>query len=318
MEGRNYMAEDQTGGAVIPVTSGRAEDANVITRRYLDSIQIEERLIGAVKANISTTIFGKKYSTPIMMPAFSHLNKVPGAKNPMVGYARAAKELNTLNWIGMEPDDLYAEIAAVGADTVRIIKPFADHDMILEQIAFAIAHGAAAVGVDIDHVFGTDGGYDVVDGYTMGPVTVEDLKTYAKAAGNVPFVAKGVLSTADARACLEAGVKGIVISHHHGRMPFAIPPLMALQNILRDIPDLKQHMEVFADCHIDSGVDVYKAMALGADAVAVGRAILKPLMQEGADGVVQKVTSMNQELAMMMGYTGVTDTEHFTADVLHF
>ena len=66
-----------------------------------------------------------------MMPAFSHLNKVlKDGKKPMLEYARAAKKLKTVNWVGMEPNDEYAEIAAEGARTVRIIKPFADHSII--------------------------------------------------------------------------------------------------------------------------------------------------------------------------------------------
>ena len=52
-----------------------------------------------------------------------------------------------------------------------------------------------------------------------------------KAAGNVPFVAKGVLSVQDAMKCKEAGCAGIVISHHHGRIPFGIAPLMVLPKI---------------------------------------------------------------------------------------
>ena len=102
-----------------------------------------------------------------MMPAFSHLNKVlKDGKKPMLEYARAAKKLNTVNWVGMEPNEEYAEIAAEGARTVRIIKPFADHNIILDEIQFAIKHGAIAVGVDIDHVPGTDGKYDVVGWYS--------------------------------------------------------------------------------------------------------------------------------------------------------
>lgn len=304
---------------VIPVTDGKAGDANGITRNYLDSIQIEERLIGAEKPDLTTEIFGRTYSAPIMTPAFSHLTKVGMTdRNPMEEYAEAAKRLNILNFVGMESDETYEGIASKGADTVRIIKPFSNHDRILEEIAFAAEHGAVAVGIDIDHVFGTDGGYDVVDGQTMGPVKEEDLERYVKAAGDLPFVAKGVLSAEDAAACRRAGVRAIFLSHHHGRMPFAIPPLLALQEILRELPDLKQDVTVFVDCHIDDGIDAYKALALGADAVSVGRGILPGLLQDGTEGVIRKVESMEQELSMMMGYTGVRDTNHFTRSVLRY
>ena len=251
-----------------------------------------------------------------MMPAFSHLNKVgKDGRKPMQEYARAAKELNTLNWVGMEPDKEYAEIAAEGARTVRIIKPFADHSIIMNQIRFAIEQGAIAVGVDIDHVPGTDGKYDVVDGIPLGPVMLSDLKAFVKAAGTVPFVAKGVLSVQDAVKCKEAGCQAIIVSHHHGRIPFGVAPLMVLPRIKEALKG--SGISIFVDCGIDSGYDAYKALALGADAVAVGRGILKPLLQQGSAGVKEKIQKMNEQLSELMMYTCVKDTRSFDASVLY-
>ena len=233
----------------------------------------------------------------------------------MQEYARAAKELNTLNWVGMEPDEEYAEIAVEEARTVRIIKPFADHSIILNQIRFAIERGAIAVGVDIDHVPGTDGKYDVVDGIPLGPVMLSDLKAFVKAAGTVPFVAKGVLSVQDAVKCKEAGCQAIIVSHHHGRIPFGIAPLMVLPRIKEALKG--SGISIFVDCGIDSGYDAYKALALGADAVAVGRGILKPLLQQGSAGVKEKIQKMNEQLSELMMYTCVKDTRSFDASVLY-
>lgn len=301
---------------MIPVTSGRADDANVYNRSYLDSIHVEMRVIDAVEPSLKTIIFGEEFNSPIMMPAFSHLNKVlKNGKKPMLEYAKAARDLSTVNWVGMEPDEEYAEIAAEGARTVRIIKPFADHEMILEQIRFAIEHGAIAVGVDIDHVPGTNGRYDIVDGLPLGPVLLSDLKEYVKAAGNTPFIAKGVLSVQDALKCKDAGCAGIVISHHHGRIPFGVAPLMVLPKI--KVALAGSGISLFVDCGIDTGYDAYKALALGADAVSVGRGILKPLLQEGAEGVKETVGKMNEQLSELMMYTCVKDTRSFDASVLY-
>lgn len=301
---------------MIPVTSGRADDANVYNRSYLDSIHVEMRVIDAVEPSLKTIIFGEEFDSPIMMPAFSHLNKVlKNGKKPMLEYAKAARDLHTVNWVGMEPDEEYAEIAAEGARTVRIIKPFADHEMILDQIRFAIEHGAIAVGVDIDHVPGTNGRYDIVDGLPLGPVLLSDLKEYVKAAGNTPFIAKGVLSVQDALKCKDAGCAGIVISHHHGRIPFGIAPLMVLPKIKAALAG--SGISLFVDCGIDTGYDAYKALALGADAVSVGRGILKPLLQEGAEGVRETIGKMNEQLSELMMYTCVKDTRSFDASVLY-
>ena len=137
----------------------------------------------------------------------------------------------------MEPNEEYAEISAVGVNTARIIKTFADHSIIIDQIKFAKEHGAVAVGIDIDHVPGTDGKYDVVDGIPMGPVLLEDLKEYVNIA-EIPFVAKGVLSVQDAIKAKEAGWKAIVVSHHHGRIPFGIAPLQILPRICGSLASL--------------------------------------------------------------------------------
>ena len=300
---------------LIPVTSGKAEDANIYNRNFLDSIHLEMRVIDSVEPDLTTEIFGEKYSSPIMMPAFSHLNKVgKDGKKPMVQYAEAAKDLNVLNWIGMEPNDEYEEIAAACAKTVRIIKPFADHSIIIDQIKFAKEHGAVAVGIDIDHVPGTNGKYDVVDGILMGPVLLEDLKEYVRVA-EIPFVAKGVLSVQDALKAKEAGCSGIVVSHHHGRLPFGIAPLQILPRIKEALKD--SNVTIFVDCSMDTGYDAYKALALGADAVSVGRGILAPLLKDGKDGVVKMVERMNEELSELMMYTGVKDTKSFDSSVLY-
>ena len=66
---------------MIPVTDGKADDANVHNRAYLDSILVEMRLIDAVKPDLTTKIFGHKYSSPLTLAAVSHLNKVLNDKS---------------------------------------------------------------------------------------------------------------------------------------------------------------------------------------------------------------------------------------------
>ena len=92
---------------MIPVTSGQADDANVHARAYLDSLLVEMRIIDAVEPDLTTEIFGQKYTSPMTFAAVSHLNKVMPDKTrkPMQEKVQAAKKLGVLNWIGMEPDD---------------------------------------------------------------------------------------------------------------------------------------------------------------------------------------------------------------------
>ena len=302
---------------MIPVTSGQAEDANVHNRAYLDNILVEMRIIDAVEPNLETEFFGKKYTSPINLAAVSHLNKVLDDKSrkPMQEKAEAAKNLNVLNWIGMEENSEYRDIVAQGSDTVRIIKPFADHNRIFDEIKVAQETGAVAVGIDIDHVPGTNGKYDVVDGITLGPITQSDLAKYA-AFADVPFVAKGVLSVQDALKARDAGCQAIVVSHHHGRLPFGVPPLNVLPAIKKALGN--SQMTIFVDGSIMTGYDAYKALALGADGVLIGRAILRGLLDQGSEAVEEKVLKMNEELAELMMYTGIKNTATFDPNVLHF
>lgn len=299
---------------VIPVTDKSAQDANVSARNFFDSLHVEMRLIDSVKPDLSVKIFGREYRTPIMMPAFSHLNKTAAKNLPMSEYAAAAKELGAMNWVGMESDETFEQISKEGADTVRIIKPFANHKRIFSEMEFARKCNAAAVGMDIDHIAGKDGGYDVVDGEPMGPVFFKDLCEYVKAAG-LPFVVKGVLSEQDAIKARDAGAAAVVVSHHHGRVPFGIPPVSCLKKIKAALAG--SGVAVFCDCSIQSGYDAYKALALGADAVSAGRGILMPLLKEGRKGVVQKADLMNRQLSEMCMYTGVRDMKSFDSSVLH-
>ena len=301
---------------MIPVTSGRADDANVHNRAYLDSILVEMRIIDAVRPDLKKQIFGQQFASPLMLAAISHLDTIyqDQGRSPMHEKAMAAKKINVLNWIGMESDEHYQEIIAGAGPTVRIVKPFADHDEIVKELQFAEKLGAVAVGMDIDHIPGTDGNYDVVDGIELGPISFEDLKRYVHSV-KLPFVAKGVLSVSDAIKARDAGASAIVVSHHHGRIPFGVPPLKVL-------PEIKSALEgsgvkILADGSLMSGYDAYKALAMGADSVLIGRGILSELLETGEAGVIEKLTKMNQQLSEMMMYTGVKDTESFNRSVLH-
>lgn len=299
---------------VIPVTPRDASDANLIARDYLDSLQVEMRIMDAVEADTTLELFGKTFTTPIMTPAFSHLHKKgEDGLTQMEEYAKAAHTIGAVNFVGMESDETFAAISAQCPGSIRIIKPFADHDRVFSEIAFAKEQGALAVGMDIDHVFQANGSYDVVDGSQMGPITTEQLAEYVKAAG-IPFIAKGVLSVTDAVKCVKAGCAAIMVSHHHGRLPYAVAPVMVLPDIKDAVGD---SVKVFVDCSISSGYDAYKAMALGADAVCVGRGILDPLLKEGTEGVIKKMTKMNEELKLMMGFTNTPTLADFDPSVIY-
>ena len=75
-------------------------------------------------------------------------------------------------------------------------------------------------------------------------------------------------------------------------------------------------MKIFVDCGITSGFDAYKCLALGADAVSVGRHLM-PLLQQGAEAVANRMKAMTSELAGVMTATGVLNLKEMDPTVIH-
>lgn len=293
-----------------------------ITRDFFDSILIEPRYIDSDLPTTDVEIFGQKFSTPIMTAALSHLGSrgkesasfiEEKAKNGMIVYAEAAAKSNTLHWVGMGDDQELEDIIATGAKSVKIVKPYADNKEVFRKIEHAVKAGCVAVGMDIDHAFNGNGDYDSCFGIPLRPKSSAEISEFVQAAG-VPFVVKGVLSASDAEKCAKAGCKGIVVSHHHGIIQYAVPPLMVISDILKAVG---KDVDVFVDCGIVSGMDAYKCLALGAKAVSVGRHLM-PLLKKGSDVVSQRINDMTAELASAMARTGVNNLNEMDASVLHF
>jgi len=272
-------------------------DSNQVTREYYDSLLIEMRHIDAVLPDTRLTIFNETFDTPITTSALSHLDGChPGGLAEM---AKGAKLANAIAFVGMGEDDEMERIAASGARVIKIIKTYADDAKIYHQIAHAEQCGCFAVGMDFDHGYNGRGEYDVIGDEKMTGKTLEELKKFV-ASTKLPFVIKGVLSVQDALKCIEAGVQGIMVSHHAGIMNFAVPPVMILPKIVEAVAG---RMKIFVDCGVLSGADAFKALALGADAVSVGRPLMQPLSENGAEGVRDKILEYTASLAGFMART---------------
>ena len=285
-------------------------DCDKITRDFFDSLLLETRYVDAGLPSTKFALFGETFDTPIMTAVLSHLDN--SAPNGMVVYARAAAMSNAVHWVGMGDEGELEAVLAIGAKTIKVIKPHADNAVVIRKIEHAVKAGCFAIGMDIDHAFNAAGGYDNVFGLPMKAKSVKELAEFVRIAG-VPFIAKGVLSAHDAEKCLEAGCAGIVVSHHHGMMPFSVPPLMVLPEILAVTGG---KIPVFVDCGIVSGMDAYKCLALGATAVSVGRHLM-PLLKKGPEATAERIGEMTAELAGVMARTGVRTLADMDASVIH-
>ena len=129
-----------------------------------------------------------------------------------------------------------------------------------------------------------------------------------------PILVKGVQSADDARLAMDAGVDGIIVSNHGGRqVDGAFGSLDALAAIA---PAVNGQIPLLFDSGIRCGADVYKALALGASAVGIGRPWVYGLALAGADGVREVLENFRAELDLMMATTGVTSIAEIDSSML--
>ena len=189
------------------------------TRDYFDSILVEIRHIDAVLPSTRLELYGETFSTPIMLAALSHLDR--WHPEGMAEAARGIKAADAVMWAGMGDEAELKAITDTGARTIKIVKPHADNRDVFKEIEYAEKFGCLAVGMDVDHALNRRGAYDNVFGFNMRPKTLGEIKEFVKAT-KLPFIIKGVLSEQDTRKCLDAGVRGIVVSHHHGHIDYSL------------------------------------------------------------------------------------------------
>ena len=280
-------------------------DSVRIAREYMDSLLVESRVVGAVRPDTSFRFLGEKIAMPVMTAALSHLD--------LVSMAEGAKQAGACVSIGMGSNEELGKILATGAKVIKIIKPYADEKEILSRIEYAEANGALAVGMDVEHAVNADDAEDsVVMGLQMKQLTLEELGKYIRAT-RLPFFIKGALSASDALRCRDLGAAGLILSHHNGLMRYAVPPVMILPEIRKAIG---RDLLLVADGGIESGFDAFKALARGADAVTMGRALMGPLKEKGAEGVKETLQKAAGQLQAMMIRTGTKNLQQMDPSVI--
>ena len=152
-----------------------------------------------------------------------------------------------------------------------------------------------------------------LDIYSRPSLNWDDLAGL-RARTALPIVLKGVLHPDDARRAVDAGVDGIIVSNHGGRqVDGAISTIDALDAIA---PVVDGRIKVLVDSGIYTGSDMFKALALGADAACIGRPHMYGLALAGADGARDAVADIIAELDLTLGLSGHTDVADLDREAL--
>lgn len=119
---------------------------------------------------------------------------------------------------------------------------------------------------------------------------------------NLPIILKGVLTAEDASLAVQAGVAGIIVSNHGARqLDYVLPTIVALEEVVAAV---QHRIPVYFDGGIRCGTDVFKALALGAQAVLIGRPVIFGLAVNGELGVRTVLQMLQDELQLTMSLAG--------------
>lgn len=213
---------------------------------------------------------------------------------------------------GMDSEIMVAATKAIRqADGcgVPTVKPW-NMDTIREKIDLVNQSGAFAVAMDIDAA-----GLPFLRNFNppAGSKTVEELREIIGMT-KAPFIVKGVMTVKGALKAKEAGASAIVVSNHGGRVLDQCP---ATAEVLSDIAAaVDGSMKILVDGGIRSGADVFKALALGADAAIIARPFVTAVYGGGEEGVRSYIEKIGSELEDTMKMCGVSSLKEINADCI--
>lgn len=202
-----------------------------------------------------------------------------------------------------------AAIKAAGGLGIPTVKPW-NLETIREKMELVKASGSFAVAMDIDGA-----GLPFLKNLTppAGSKTVDELRDVAEMAG-VPFIIKGIMTRRVALKAKDAGAAAIVVSNHGGRVLDQCP---ATAEVLEDIVEaVGGRMKILVDGGLRSGVDVFKALAMGADGVLLGRPFVTAVYGGAAEGVQCYIDKIGGELEDTMRMCGANTISDITRDMI--
>ena len=153
----------------------------------------------------------------------------------------------------------------------------------------------------------------VFDGLMAVAPTWQDI-AWLRQHTTLPILLKGVLSPRDAKLALDHGIDGIIVSNHGGRVLDGVPA--SLDALPRIAAVTQGNVPLLLDGGVRRGTDMLKALALGANAVLIGRPFIHALSVAGALGVAHLLRTLQEELEVAMALTGCKTLADITPDVL--
>ena len=268
--------------------------------------------------DVSFELFGHTFKAPIFAAPLGGLKLHYGDKytdqqyNSILVKAAAEYGIMALTGDGMDPEIMKSSVVdmvGVGGMGCPTIKPW-NKEAVFEKLDALNDNAIFAAAMDVDGA-----GLPFLKKYNpnAGSKTVAEMREITEYA-RMPFIIKGIMSPAGALKAVEAGARGIVVSNHGGRVQGGVP---STAEVLPSIVEaVKGKTVIFVDGGIRSGVDVFRALALGADAVLIGRPVLTAIYGAGAEGFNVYMNKIVGELKSTMTMCGAASLKDITRDKL--
>ncbi|SCZ80835.1 alpha-hydroxy-acid oxidizing protein [Acidaminobacter hydrogenoformans] len=303
---------------MIPGPGGKGSGLGFI-RSYQDlkKVRLQMDTIYEPKAvSTETTLFGKKVALPVFAAPIGAVGLHYSDAYDDLSYSSAllsgCHKAGTAAFTGdgVKDEVFQGTIEAIyelEGWGIPTIKPWS-YEEVLNKAKMAEASGAFAVAMDIDAA-----GLSILaaQGKPVAPMSVETLSKII-AQIKVPFVLKGIMTAEGARKALEAGASGIVVSNHGGRVLDETPSTI---EVLPEIVEaVGGKMTILIDGGVRTGLDVFKAIALGAQGVLIGRPFAYAIYGGAEEGVQLYLNKVKAELSEAMLMTGAGTIEEITRE----
>nr|WP_321400105.1 alpha-hydroxy-acid oxidizing protein [uncultured Desulfobacter sp.] len=286
----------------------------------LEAVRFNLKVVGEhTEPDTSCTFLGTKLDFPVMGASTAGAERYGNAiseEDFCRATIRGCKDAGTMAWRGdtffytPENNPALRAIKKEGLPAVPIFKP-RSQDVLKKFIHTAEELGCPAVGVDLDGC-----GSTIMARHNQ-PVfrkSVKDIKELVQST-SLPFIAKGIMTVADAVGCADAGARVVSVSNHGGRVLDATPGTAEV------LPEIAKHLKgqviITADGGVRTGYDVLKMLALGADFVLLGRDIIRAAVGAGSLGVRLHMEHVHKILKKAMFMTGVSTIADIDSSILY-
>ncbi|KAH0455955.1 hypothetical protein IEQ34_015987 [Dendrobium chrysotoxum] len=299
-------------------------------------------LVDVSRIDLTTTVLGHKISMPIMLaPSAMHKMAHPEGENATARAASAAGTIMTLSTLATSS---FEEVSSTGPG-IRFFQLYVlkDRNVVAQLVRRAERANFKALVLTADTPILGHREADVKNRFVLPPSLIlknfegldlgkmektndsgiasyfanqidrslswKDIK-WLQTITSLPILVKGVLTQEDARLAIQNGVAGIIVSNHGARQLDYVPAtITALEEVVKAV---EGQVPVFLDSGIRRGTDVFKALALGASGVFVGRPVVFSLAVDGEAGVRKMLQMLRDEFELTMALSGCTSLMEIT------